>query len=126
MLYNEGMSEAIIAPTFNCTQCGGELHPDEGQHFIVCPYCSSSVFIDKSKVVFHWYIASTLNDEKARNALHSWMSGNDTVKDLDKKSEVIGKSFAYFPLWYFKRLDQKQRETILLEPAAATSRKSVV
>ncbi len=121
MLYNERMSEAISASTFNCTQCGGELYPDEGQRFITCPFCSSTVFIDKSKVVFHWYIASTYNNEKARSALFSWMSGNDTVKDLDKKAQVIGKSFAYFPLWYFKRMDQHSKETILLEPAAATA-----
>lgn len=121
MLYNERMSEAISASTFNCTQCGGELYPDEGQRFITCPFCSSTVFIDKSKVVFHWYIASTYDDEKARSALFRWMSGNDTVKDLDKKAQVIGKSFAYFPLWYFKRIDQHSKETILLEPAAPTA-----
>ena len=31
------------APTttdeFHCAQCGGVLHPDEGQVFLTCPYC---------------------------------------------------------------------------------------
>ncbi len=116
------MSESNLpTTTFNCTQCGGELHPDEGQHFVTCPFCSSTVYLDKSKVVFHWYLSPTLDEDKARGALARWMAGNDTVKDLDKKSRLTNRAFAYFPLWYFKRKDKSGRETILLEPAAATS-----
>src|SRR5512134_242450 len=84
-----------------CTQCGGELHPDEGQIFITCPYCSSTVYLDKSRVVFHWYIAPTLDPDQARAALNRWMAGNQTVKDLDEKSQLTGQEFAYFPVWYF-------------------------
>lgn len=110
------------APRFqlSCTQCGGELHPDEGQIFLTCPYCSASVFLDKSRVVFHWSIFPTLDENKARAALARWMSGSQTVKDLDKKSQVSEASFEYFPLWYFK-CKAGNREEILLEPAAATS-----
>jgi DNA-directed RNA polymerase subunit RPC12/RpoP len=112
-----------IAPTFsvfNCTQCGGDLHPDEGQLFITCPYCNSTVYLDKSRVVFHWYLAPTLNEKEAAASLARWMAGNDTVKDLDKKSRIIGQTFQYFPVWYFKVKDG-DKERIYLEPAAATS-----
>jgi len=105
---------------FNCTQCGGELHPDEGQLFITCPYCSSTVYLDKSRVVFHWYLASTINEQQAAAELARWMAGNDTVKDLDKKSRILGQTFQYFPVWFFKVNDGKT-EKIFLEPAAATS-----
>ncbi len=104
----------------NCTQCGGELHPDEGQIFLTCPYCSSTVFLDKSQVVFHWFLAATLNENDARGALARWMSGNQTVKDLDKKATLAGRTFEYFPIWYFKR-KQGAKESILLQAAAATS-----
>lgn len=104
-----------------CTQCGGELHPDEGQIFLVCPYCTSTVYLDKSQVVFHWYLAATLDETKARGALARWMSGNQTVKDLDKKARLIGISFEFFPLWYFKRRQPGGKEAISLRPAAATS-----
>ncbi len=104
----------------NCTQCGGELHPDEGQLFIACPYCGSTIYLDKSRVVFHWYLAPTLNDQQASAALARWMAGNDTVKDLDKKSRILGQTFQYFPVWYFKVKDGNN-ERIYLEPAAATS-----
>jgi DNA-directed RNA polymerase subunit RPC12/RpoP len=110
-----------IATSLTCTQCGGELHPDEGQAFVTCPYCSSTVYVDKSRVVFHWYLAPTLDEAKARGALARWMAGNQTVKDLDKKSRVTGISFGYFPVWLFKRRTAAGKEEIYLEPAAATS-----
>jgi predicted RNA-binding Zn-ribbon protein involved in translation (DUF1610 family) len=115
------MSEAFAAHTVNCTQCGGELHPDEGQIFLTCPFCGSTVFLDKSQVVFHWYLAATLDEDQARGALARWMAGNETVKDLDQKSQVTGSSFEYFPLWYFKRRSLDDQEEIALTPAAAIS-----
>jgi predicted RNA-binding Zn-ribbon protein involved in translation (DUF1610 family) len=115
------MSDALPQSTFQCTQCGGELHPDEGQHFLTCPFCNSTVYLDKSRVVFHWYVAPTLDAAKAGGALARWMAGNHTVKDLDKKAKIGAAQFAYFPLWYFKSKDSKGKETIILKPAAATS-----
>ncbi len=115
------MDSTLPENVLQCTQCGGELHPEAGQTFLTCPYCSSTVYIDKSQVVFHWYLAPTLNETQSRAALAAWMAGNQTVKDLDKKSQVVGQSFEYFPIWYFKRLRPDGKEEILLEPAAATS-----
>lgn len=117
------MSDAPSLPSdlIHCTQCGGELHPDQGQIFLTCPYCSSTVYLDKSQVVFHWYLAPTLDENQARQALFRWMGGNQTVKDLDKKSKLSGVTFQYFPMWYLKRRQANGKEEILLEPAAAIS-----
>lgn len=116
------MSDSPLpANTFACTQCGGELHPDEGQHFITCPYCGTTVYIDKTQVVFHWYLAPTLDEGKARANLARWMGGNQTVKNLDKKARLTGSAFEYFPFWYFKTKDAHGKEQLWLEPAAATS-----
>jgi predicted RNA-binding Zn-ribbon protein involved in translation (DUF1610 family) len=104
----------------NCTQCGGELHPDEGQVFLVCPFCGATVYLDKSRVVFHWFVAPTLDEKEARGALFRWMSGNQTVKDLDQKSQVTGVEFRFFPIWYI-RLQAGGREEVGLQPAAATA-----
>ena len=109
-----------VSTALNCTQCGGELHPDEGQTFLTCPYCSATVYVDKTRVVFHWYVAPTLKEQDAQAALFRWMSGSQTVKDLDKKARVAGQSFLYFPLWYFKHKSTKGEE-VILQPAAATS-----
>lgn len=113
------MSDSPASP-LTCTQCGGELHPDEGQIFLTCPYCSATVYIDPSQVVFHWYLTPTLDPQQAGGELFRWMSGSQTVKDLDKKAQVVNQSFEYFPLWYFL-LDQNHAEQVMLEPAAAIS-----
>jgi predicted RNA-binding Zn-ribbon protein involved in translation (DUF1610 family) len=119
--YNFGMESDIPESQVFCTQCGGELHPDEGQSFLTCPFCGSAVYLDKSRVVFHWYLASTLDEARARSALARWMAGNQTVKDLDKKSRLLSIGFEYFPLWYFKRRQPGGKELLMLEPASATS-----
>ena len=126
LAYNTSMiSQSPDAPVpltaqITCSQCGGELHPDEGQLFLSCPYCGATVYLDRSRVVFHWYVASTLKDQDAAAALYRWMSGSQTVKDLDKKAKVVGQSFEYFPVWYFK-WDEQGKEQVALQPAAATS-----
>ncbi len=113
------MTEAPVT-TLNCTQCGGELHPQEGEIFLTCPYCSATVYVDKAQVVFHWFLAPTLNPEQAAGQLARWMSGNQTVKDLDKKSQVTAQSFEYFPIWFFK-VARSGQEAQAIQPAAATS-----
>jgi predicted RNA-binding Zn-ribbon protein involved in translation (DUF1610 family) len=118
--YNKSMTTPSLTSTLNCTQCGGELHPDEGQTFLTCPYCSATVYVDKSQVVFHFSLNPTLDAKGAQGALARWMSGNQTVKDLDKKARVTGYTFQYFPLWYFKHKDGA-KETVDLLPGAATS-----
>jgi predicted RNA-binding Zn-ribbon protein involved in translation (DUF1610 family) len=115
------MQPSLPQTALHCTQCGGELHPDEGQLFLTCPYCSSTVYLDKSRVVFHWYLAPTLDEAQARAALSRWMASSQTVKDLDRKSTVTGTAFEYFPVWYFKRRSPGGQEEIVLEPASATS-----
>ncbi len=115
------MQSPLPENTLTCAQCGGELHPDEGQIFLTCPYCNSTVYLDKSRVVFHWLLAPTLDEIKARGALKRWMAGNQTVKDLDQKAQISGQTFEYFPVWYFKVQGGDGKESMLLEPAAATS-----
>lgn len=115
------MSSEASSDALKCTQCGGELHPDEGQIFLTCPFCSATVYLDKSQVVFHWYLAPTLDEGEARAALARWMSGSQTIKDLDKKAQLTGTNFEYFPVWLVKRKVTAGRDEVILQPAAATS-----
>lgn len=115
------METTPTSSVLTCTQCGAELHPDEGQIFLTCPFCDSTVYVDKSRVVFHWYVAPTLDEAKARASLARWMSGNQTVKDLDRKSSIVEVSFTYFPMWYFKIRHSRSGEEIRMLPAAATA-----
>jgi predicted RNA-binding Zn-ribbon protein involved in translation (DUF1610 family) len=113
------MSDAL-AGGLTCPQCGGELHPDEGQIFLSCPFCGSAVHADKSRIVFHWYLAPTLDEAQSKAALARWMAGNQTVKDLDRKARLTGIAFSYFPVWHIRQ-KSAGREEAVLEPAAATS-----
>lgn len=120
------MENKLPENILTCTQCGGELHPDEGQIFLTCPFCSSTVYIDKARVVFHWYLAPTLDEAKARGALSRWMAGNQTVKDLDRKARITEAAFQFFPMWYFKRRRAGGGEEIDLMPGAATAVSEIV
>ena len=116
----DSTSAPLPKTEFRCAQCSGELHPDEGQVFLVCPFCGSAVYLDKSKVVFHWSLGLTVTPEAAAANLRRWMAGNHTVKDLDRKAAIVSDTFQYFPLWYVKSRHGSQ-EKIYLEPAAAIS-----
>lgn len=109
-----------LAPQLACTQCGGALQPAEGEIFLACPYCRATIYLDKSRVVFHWAITPTVNDQAAQANLRRWMAGNETVKDLDRKATLVGQTFQYFPLWHIK-IAQAEREVVCLEPATATA-----
>ena len=115
------MSAAPSSTAINCTQCGGELSPDQGQVFLTCRFCSSTVYLDKKQVVFHHYLAPTLDEAAAKAHLRAWMSGNDTVKDLDVKSSLGEVRFEYFPVWFFRIKTKNEQEQLVIEPAAATA-----
>ena len=115
------MNDQTVASQLLCPQCGGELHSEEAVVFLICPHCQSTIYIDKSKVVFHWYLSPTINSEQAHASLNRWMAGNETVKDLDRKAKVQGEVFEFFPIWYFKQRSTAGYEKIVLYPAAATS-----
>lgn len=119
-LYNPATMSAAPDGGLTCPQCGGVLHPDEGQIFLTCPFCGSAVHADKSRIVFHWYLAPTLDEAQSKAALARWMAGNQTVKDLDRKARLTGISFSYFPVWHIRE-KSSGREEAILEPAAAIS-----
>src|SRR5437667_6302994 len=84
-----------------CTQCGGSVPIAEGALFVTCPFCSSALYLDKSKTVFHFVISPTINDQEAQGKLRRWMAGNETVKDLDVHAVVSAQELIYFPMWRF-------------------------
>jgi DNA-directed RNA polymerase subunit RPC12/RpoP len=103
-----------------CTQCGADVDVQQDETFIECPFCASSLFLDKRKVVFHYVIANNFKPNEAEGNLKRWMAGNHTVKDLDKKAQIVKTSFYYFPVWYFKTKDSSG-DKIYIQPAASTS-----
>ena len=103
-----------------CTQCGADVDVLQDETFIECPFCSSALYLDKKKVVFHYVVANNFKPNEAEGNLKRWMAGNHTVKDLDKKAQITKTSFYYFPIWLFKTKDGSS-DKIYIQPAASTS-----
>lgn len=100
-----------------CPQCGAGVKAVEGQTFLTCEYCSSAIYVDKSKVVFHYMLNPTLDQAGAGASLRRWMAGSATVKDLDKEARITKTEFIYFPVWYFK-VKQDGNEAVRIQPAS--------
>ncbi|MCB8943578.1 MAG: hypothetical protein H6658_07470 [Ardenticatenaceae bacterium] len=103
-----------------CMQCAAPLPVEQGSQFVICEFCGTTNFVDKSSVVQHYVVRETVAEPDAVSALRRWMAGNQTVKDLDEKAVIERPSFQLFPLWLL-RVQQGQEEKVYLEPAAATS-----
>ncbi len=84
-----------------CTQCGAGVDLEEGSRFVVCPFCSSALYLDRSQVVFHFVASATIDQEEAKGTLRRWMAGNETVKHLDVHAEIRHEELLYFPMWRF-------------------------
>ena len=102
-----------------CPQCGAAVSVIEGQMFLTCGYCSSAIYIDRGKVVFHYMLKPTLDQSAADASLRRWMAGSGTVKGLENEAQITGKEFIYFPVWYFK-VKNSETEKIKIQPASPT------
>lgn len=111
--------EIVKSSVIICPQCGGENKIQADERFFECEYCSSAVYVDKRKVVNHFIVNSNFSNEQAEGNLRRWMASNFHVKDLDKEARITQQNFYYFPLWYFKVLDNTG-DKIFLQPAHST------
>jgi DNA-directed RNA polymerase subunit RPC12/RpoP len=100
-----------------CPQCGGDVKVTEGETFLTCEYCSSAIYIDKSKVVFHYMLKPTIDEAGATASLRRWMAGSSTAKGLENEARMTKTDFIYFPIWYFK-IKQADKELIKIQPAS--------
>ena len=105
---------------FNCTQCGGSVTAEPGNPFLSCGYCSSALYLDKTKVVFHYVVSPTISMEEAQGKLRRWMAGNETAKDLDRLASIQNQELTYFPMWRFV-VGQTNGDQEFSEPACSTS-----
>ena len=112
------MEESVIS-NYSCPRCGAENPLVAGERFPVCAYCDNTLVVDRSGVVGHYRLPRLIDREQARKSLNRWMSGNETVKDLDRKSSLLALEPLTFPMWLF-RSRVSGSETVFVEPAAAT------
>jgi hypothetical protein len=111
--------EQSVLSSFSCPRCGGDNALAAGERFLVCSFCDNTLYLDRSGVVGHFRLPRLLDADKARSALNRWMTGNQTVKDLDRKSSVVEMTAMTFPMWLF-RSRRAGSEEVFVEPAAPT------
>jgi LSD1 subclass zinc finger protein len=103
-----------------CQQCAAPLRVAPGSQFVTCEFCGTDNFVDKSGVVIHYAVQTTVREPDAVAALRRWMAGNQTVKGLDEQAQITETTYQLFPMWMV-RVQANGEEQIYLEPAAATS-----
>ncbi|MFQ5528386.1 MAG: hypothetical protein ACE5GX_19295 [Thermoanaerobaculia bacterium] len=106
-------------PRVRCPQCGGDNSLRSGESFFGCVFCETTLFLDRSGIVGHYRLPRLVDREQAGSALRRWMAGNDTVKDLDRKSKIASITAVTFPMWLF-RWRHGGQESVAVEPAAPT------
>lgn len=107
-------------PQVACPQCGGANSLRSGESFLACAYCGTTLYLDRSALVARYRLPRLLDREQAASALRQWMAGNQTIKDLDRKSTIASVDAVTFPMWMF-RWSKGPRQQVTVEPAAATS-----
>jgi hypothetical protein len=97
----------------------------EGEAFQKCGHCDSALYIDKKKVVFHFVVTRSFDQQGAEGQLRRWMAGNQAVRGLDRNATIASAEFKYFPLWWFKTQNSAKAEVVHLRPAASTAFKEI-
>lgn len=89
-----------------CNQCGAELKIKPNEIFFTCTYCGSSLYLDSSKVIFHYYLSSKIIKEDLKLILSAFLKR----RNLKKRIKIEKKEIFYFPFWLLKG---KKEETSL-------------
>ncbi|MEM1514383.1 MAG: zinc ribbon domain-containing protein [Candidatus Thermoplasmatota archaeon] len=103
-----------------CQKCGASIDIEPGEKFVKCEYCSSQMYIDKSRVGFFYIVEIKIDENEARGIFKRWSAGSAMAKDLENSAKILKIIPQYFPLYMFKR-DVDGKEVIYFEPAKSTS-----
>ena len=103
-----------------CRQCSAPLPVESGSQFVICSFCGTTNVVEKGRTIFHYAVKTTVKEDAAEKALRRWMAGNQTIKGLDRKANILAPRFEHFPMWLV-RISVGDQEKIYLEPAAALS-----
>ena len=79
------MVDTSYKTSLNCPQCGAKIPDIEESGFIVCPYCESTLYVDLSKVIQHFYYPLGIKDDMLEGILVRWLSRHE----LNHRSEII-------------------------------------
>ena len=90
---------ADISVGLNCPACGGAISIVEGEDTLVCPYCSSTLFIEGDQGVSTLAFKNRLNRQAAIDATMSWWTHGWKARDLKRAGGITEVYPIYLPFW---------------------------
>lgn len=89
-----------------CSQCGAEFKVKPNEKFFSCGYCGSSLYLDISKIIFHYYLSPKIEESDLKLILSSFLQRGNLKRTIEiKKKEIF-----YFPFWLLRK---KEGEMVL-------------
>jgi DNA-directed RNA polymerase subunit RPC12/RpoP len=95
-----------------CSQCGAKITTEKEKRFLTCPFCRSSLILEKDRTFACFYLQHKRNDQWARGALLARLSRAGYRETLGN----IKIDFRYFPVWHITHTDGTTRT----QPGAQT------
>jgi predicted RNA-binding Zn-ribbon protein involved in translation (DUF1610 family) len=84
--------------SIECTQCGAELSPHKDEVFYNCPYCSSTLYIQRGRSLQHYFVSARVGRKDTRSILATWLGGSE----LNEEINIVSAEHFFFPFWYFQ------------------------
>jgi hypothetical protein len=79
----------------NCPQCGAQIPEIEESGFLVCEYCDSTIYVDLSRAILHFYFPVAVGQNVLTDILTRWLSNHE----LKQPPQISGIELKYFPFW---------------------------
>jgi DNA-directed RNA polymerase subunit RPC12/RpoP len=88
-----------ISVGLNCPACGGAVSVVEGESTVVCPYCSSTLFIEGDQGVTTIAFRNKMTREGAMESSRRWWSKGWKARDLKRVGKTTEVYPIYLPFW---------------------------
>jgi len=88
-----------ISVGLSCPACGGAVSVVEGENTLVCPYCSSTLFVEGDQGVTTVAFKNKMSRERAMEASRLWWSRGWKARDLKTVGRTTEVYPIYLPFW---------------------------
>ncbi len=99
--------QSMAALQVKCDQCGATVQLDSTKSSTNCPYCGTSLILEKAQVKRFWqpdYLLPFVIDKKECSSLFTkWLNGKWFLPSKYKNGNVWGEKFqgVYYPYWTY-------------------------
>ena len=88
----------------NCPSCGGRIEVDEGDRFVICPFCHTVSKVSGDDDVKVLAYRMQVDKKGALQATHQWFRKGLKARDLKKIAEIKEIYPVYLPFWNYRAI----------------------